>query len=107
MSIYVKLRAVTTVREPGVELPRRLKLVGMGAGGFLLLALLMVVVGYLLVPHFYLTRTTPRRWDGGSFMPDAHQEPTNRVQSRRASRFQHLSQELEVDDGVMRIRGCY
>src|SRR5215218_9663697 len=37
-------------------MPRRLKLVGMGAGWLLLLALLMVVVGYLSAPHFYLTR---------------------------------------------------
>jgi CubicO group peptidase (beta-lactamase class C family) len=36
--------------------PRSLKLVGIGAGALLLLSLVMVVVGYLLAPHFYLTR---------------------------------------------------
>jgi CubicO group peptidase (beta-lactamase class C family) len=36
--------------------PRSLKLLGTGAGSLLLLALVMVVVGYLLAPHFYLTR---------------------------------------------------
>src|SRR5215213_10923416 len=32
-------------------------MLGIGAGSLLLLALVMVVVGYLLAPHFYLTRT--------------------------------------------------
>ena len=37
-------------------MPRSLKLVGMGAGWLLLLALVLAVVGYLSAPHFYLTR---------------------------------------------------
>jgi CubicO group peptidase (beta-lactamase class C family) len=37
-------------------MPRSLKLVGIGAGWLLLLALVLIVVGYLLAPHFYLTR---------------------------------------------------
>jgi hypothetical protein len=37
--------------------PRRLKMVAIGAGSLLALALVLVVVGYLLAPHFYLTRT--------------------------------------------------
>ena len=36
--------------------PRRLKLLGVGAGSLLVLALVMAVVGYVLAPHFYLTR---------------------------------------------------
>jgi hypothetical protein len=36
--------------------PRTLKLLGIGAGSFLLLALVIVVVGYLLAPHLYLAR---------------------------------------------------
>jgi hypothetical protein len=39
-----------------VKLPRRLKLVGLCVGSLLLLALVLAVVGYLLAPHFYLTR---------------------------------------------------
>jgi CubicO group peptidase (beta-lactamase class C family) len=35
---------------------RRLKVLGIGAGSLLVLALVMVVVAYLLAPHFYLTR---------------------------------------------------
>jgi CubicO group peptidase (beta-lactamase class C family) len=38
--------------------PRTLKLLGIGAGSFLLLALVIVVVGYLLAPHLYLARAT-------------------------------------------------
>src|SRR5215207_7449294 len=36
---------------------RRLKLFGIGAGSLLLLGLVMVVIGYLSAPNFYLTRT--------------------------------------------------
>jgi hypothetical protein len=36
---------------------RRLKLFGIGAGALLLLASVIVVIGYLSAPHFYLTRT--------------------------------------------------
>src|SRR5215207_9909341 len=36
--------------------PRSLKLLGVGAGSLLVLALVMAVVGYVLAPHFYLTR---------------------------------------------------
>src|SRR5829696_2950291 len=36
--------------------PRRLKLLGVGTGSLLVLALVMAVVGYVLAPHFYLTR---------------------------------------------------
>jgi len=39
-----------------MKTPRRLKQLGIGAGSLLLLALAMVVVGYLFAPHFYLTR---------------------------------------------------
>jgi CubicO group peptidase (beta-lactamase class C family) len=35
----------------------RVKLLGIGAGSILLLALVMVVIGYLSAPNFYLTRT--------------------------------------------------
>jgi len=35
---------------------RRLKVLGMGAGSLLLFTLIMIFVGYLLAPHFYLTR---------------------------------------------------
>jgi CubicO group peptidase (beta-lactamase class C family) len=38
--------------------PRTLKLLSIGAGSFLLLALVIVVVGYLLAPHLYLARAT-------------------------------------------------
>jgi CubicO group peptidase (beta-lactamase class C family) len=51
-----RIRAVTTVRGAGMKTPRSLKVLGIGAGSLLLLALVMVVVGYLLAPHFYLTR---------------------------------------------------
>ena len=36
---------------------RRLKVLGIGAGSLLCLVFLTAVVGYLLAPHFYLTRT--------------------------------------------------
>jgi CubicO group peptidase (beta-lactamase class C family) len=39
-----------------MKIRRRLKLLVMGAGSLLVLALIMVVVGYLLAPPFYLTR---------------------------------------------------
>src|SRR3712207_2077358 len=39
-----------------MKLPRAMKLLTMGAGSLLLLALLAIAVGYLLAPHFYLTR---------------------------------------------------
>jgi hypothetical protein len=38
--------------------PRTLKLLSIGAGSFLLLALVIVVVGYMLAPHLYLARAT-------------------------------------------------
>jgi len=40
-----------------METRRRLKVLAIGAGLLLVLALIIVVVGYLLAPHFYLTRT--------------------------------------------------
>jgi CubicO group peptidase (beta-lactamase class C family) len=40
-----------------MKTPRRLKLLGIGAGSLLLLSLILVVVAYLLAPHFYLTRS--------------------------------------------------
>jgi CubicO group peptidase (beta-lactamase class C family) len=39
-----------------MKLPRAMKLLTMGAGSLLLLALVAIAVGYLLAPHFYLTR---------------------------------------------------
>ncbi len=48
---------MTTVRGAGMKTPRRLKLLGIGAGLLLLLAFVIVVVGYLLASHFYLTRS--------------------------------------------------
>jgi CubicO group peptidase (beta-lactamase class C family) len=36
----------------------RFKVLGIGAGSLLLLTLIMIFVGYLLAPHFYLTRAT-------------------------------------------------
>jgi hypothetical protein len=52
------IKAVTTIRGSDMATPRRLKLLGVGAGSLLLLALVMVGVGHLLAPHFYLTRAT-------------------------------------------------
>jgi CubicO group peptidase (beta-lactamase class C family) len=40
-----------------VKIPRPIKLLGIGAGSLLLLALVAVVAGYLSAPNFYLTRT--------------------------------------------------
>jgi CubicO group peptidase (beta-lactamase class C family) len=40
----------------GMKTPRKLKLLGIGAGALLLLALVTVVVGYRSTPNFYLTR---------------------------------------------------
>jgi CubicO group peptidase (beta-lactamase class C family) len=40
-----------------VKTPRPIKLLGIGAGSLLLLALVAVVAGYLSAPNFYLTRT--------------------------------------------------
>jgi CubicO group peptidase (beta-lactamase class C family) len=40
-----------------METRRRLKVLAIGAGLLLVLALVIVVVGYLFAPHFYLTRT--------------------------------------------------
>ena len=42
---------------PDVTVPRSIKLLGIGAGLLLLLAAVVVVIGYLSAPHFYLTRT--------------------------------------------------
>jgi CubicO group peptidase (beta-lactamase class C family) len=39
-----------------MKISRRLKSLGIGAGALLLLALVVVVAGYLTAPHFYLTR---------------------------------------------------
>jgi CubicO group peptidase (beta-lactamase class C family) len=39
-----------------VKIPRPIKLLGIGAGSLLLLALVAVVAGYLSAPNFYLTR---------------------------------------------------
>jgi hypothetical protein len=44
-------------RRIPVKPPSPIRLLVMGAGSLLLLALVVVVVGYLLAPHFYLTRT--------------------------------------------------
>jgi hypothetical protein len=43
---------------PGVTVPRPIKLLGIGAGLLLLLVAVVVAVGYLAAPRFYLTRTT-------------------------------------------------
>src|SRR5829696_5803082 len=40
-----------------MKTPRPIKLLGIGAGSLLLLALVAVVAGYLSAPNFYLTRT--------------------------------------------------
>jgi CubicO group peptidase (beta-lactamase class C family) len=40
-----------------MKTPRRFKVLAIGAGSLLLLALVMVVIGYLSAPNFYLTRT--------------------------------------------------
>jgi CubicO group peptidase (beta-lactamase class C family) len=40
-----------------MKTPRRLKVLAIGASSLLLLALVMVVIGYLSAPNFYLTRT--------------------------------------------------
>jgi CubicO group peptidase (beta-lactamase class C family) len=40
-----------------MKIPRGLKPLGIGVGSLLVLALVTLVVGYLLAPHFYLTRT--------------------------------------------------
>src|SRR5918992_6306848 len=40
-----------------MKLPRAMTLLTMGAGSLLLLALVAIAVGYLLAPHFYLTRS--------------------------------------------------
>jgi CubicO group peptidase (beta-lactamase class C family) len=44
-------------RRMPVKRPSPIRLLVMGAGSLLVLALVVVVVGYLLAPHFYLTRT--------------------------------------------------
>jgi hypothetical protein len=45
-----------TVWGAGMKTPRKLKVLGIGAGSLLLLALVAVVVGYLSAPNLYLTR---------------------------------------------------
>jgi CubicO group peptidase (beta-lactamase class C family) len=45
-----------TVWEAGMKTPSKLKVLGIGAGSFLLLALVALVVGYLSAPNLYLTR---------------------------------------------------
>jgi CubicO group peptidase (beta-lactamase class C family) len=40
-----------------MKTPRRLKVLAIGAGSLFLLALVMVMIGYLSAPNFYLTRT--------------------------------------------------
>src|ERR671910_1315038 len=42
---------------PDVTVPRPIKLLGIGAGLLLLLAAVVVLIGYLSAPNFYLTRT--------------------------------------------------
>jgi len=56
--------------------PRSLKLLGVGAASFLLLALVIVVVGYVLAPHFYLTRAI--FW-GESDYKDLEKFPTRTI----------------------------
>src|SRR3712207_2976618 len=57
---------------------RKLKLLGIGAGSLLALALVMVVVGYLLAPHFYLTRSI--FW-GESDYKDIQKFPSRTIQN--------------------------
>jgi hypothetical protein len=52
------IKEVSAILGSGMATPQRLKLLGVGTGPLLLLALVMIVVGYLLAPHFYLTRAT-------------------------------------------------
>jgi CubicO group peptidase (beta-lactamase class C family) len=47
---------MTTVWGAGMKIPRVLKVLAISTGSLLLMALVMVVVGSLSAPHFYLTR---------------------------------------------------
>jgi hypothetical protein len=46
-----------TFRRMPVKRPSPIRLLVMGAGSLLVLALVVIVVTYLLAPHFYVTRT--------------------------------------------------
>ena len=58
--------------------PRGLKLLGLGAGLLLLLALVLAFVGYLSAPHFYLTRAI--YW-GESDYKDLQKFPARTIQN--------------------------
>src|SRR3712207_7903796 len=74
-----------------MKLPRAMKLLTMGAGSLLLLALLAIAVGYLLAPHFYLTRTI--FW-GESDYRDHEKFPARTVHNAPPiSRFDQLPQD--------------
>ena len=65
-----------------MKTPRGLKWLGMGAGSLLALVLVVVVVAYLLAPHFYLTRVI--FWGESDYKdlenPPLPMAPTNRYQ---------------------------
>jgi CubicO group peptidase (beta-lactamase class C family) len=47
---------MTTVRGAGMKTPRRFKVLGIGASSLLLFTLVMILVGYLSAPNYYLAR---------------------------------------------------
>jgi hypothetical protein len=72
-----------------VKVPRPIKLLGIGTGSLLFLAAVVVVIGYLSAPHFYLTRTI--FW-GESDHKDLEKFPARTIHNAPpTSRFDELS----------------
>jgi CubicO group peptidase (beta-lactamase class C family) len=59
-----------------MKTPRKLKVLGIGAGSLLLLALVTLIVGYLSAPNFYLTRAI--FWRESDYK-DLHRFPTRTI----------------------------
>ncbi|MDQ3864686.1 MAG: beta-lactamase family protein [Actinomycetota bacterium] len=71
-----------------MKTPRKLKVLGIGAGSLLFLALVTVVVGYLSAPHFYLTRAI--FWRESDYK-DLHRFPVRTIHNAPpVSRFDKL-----------------
>src|SRR5215218_80914 len=88
-----------------MKTPRRLKQLGIGAGSLLLLALAMVVVGYLFAPNFYLTRTI--FW-GESDYKDLEKFPARTIHNGPSvSRFDKLPADNRYASQIEAIANTY
>jgi CubicO group peptidase (beta-lactamase class C family) len=88
-----------------MKTPRRLKVLAIGAGSLLLLALVIVVIGYLSAPNFYLTRTI--FW-GESDYKDLEKFPARTVHNAPpTSRFDKLPENNPYVSQIEAIANTY